>query len=95
MLVLSRKKQESIIIGQASSLEQMVRVTVLELSGCRVALGFECSDEVPIHRDEVWERIVRDESRRTQPDARSPTLSFHHGCQAEGIQSSVKRQPCV
>ena len=67
MLVLSRKKQESIIIGQASTLEQMVRVTVLEISGSRVELGFECGDEVPIHRAEVWERIVRHKSPRKHP----------------------------
>ena len=52
VLVLSRKTGESIIAG----LEGM-RITVLEISGSRVKIGFEVDGEVPIFRAEVWERI--------------------------------------
>ena len=57
MLVLSRKMQESVVVAAASGCEQMVKVTVLEIRGGRVRLGFDASAEVPVHRAEVWERI--------------------------------------
>ena len=57
MLVLSRKNQEAVVVGGANGFEQLLKVTVLELRGGSVKLGFEANDEVPIHRAEVWERI--------------------------------------
>jgi carbon storage regulator len=57
MLVLSRKNQEAVVVGGANGFEQLLKVTVLEVRGGSVKLGFEASDEVPIHRAEVWERI--------------------------------------
>ena len=66
MLVLSRKRKEAVVVSGASGNEQMLKVTVLEVRGGNVKLGFEASDEVPIHRAEVWERI-RAESRTTGP----------------------------
>ena len=33
------------------------KVTVLEITGGRVRLGFEVDADVPVHRSEVWERI--------------------------------------
>jgi carbon storage regulator len=57
MLVLSRKNQEAVVVGGANGFEQVLKVTVLEVRGGSVKLGFEASDEVPIHRAEVWERI--------------------------------------
>jgi carbon storage regulator CsrA len=35
----------------------MLKVTVLEIIGGRVRLGFEVDKDVPVHRWEVWERI--------------------------------------
>jgi carbon storage regulator len=57
MLILSRKSQEAVVISGTSGFEQMLRVTVLEVNGGRVKLGFEAGADVPIHRAEVWERI--------------------------------------
>ncbi|HEY1862076.1 MAG TPA: carbon storage regulator [Gemmataceae bacterium] len=75
MLVLSRKTQESVVVGGADRFERLLKVTVLEIkSGC-VRLGFEADADVPVHRSEVWERIVaadRPDSReesRTAPFA--------------------------
>ena len=56
MLILARKSQEAVVISGAG-LEPMIKVTVLEVRGSSVKLGFEAGDEVPIHRAEVWERI--------------------------------------
>jgi carbon storage regulator len=57
MLVLSRKHQESVVIGEADGFHRLLRVTVLEIRGASVKLGFEADPGVPVHRQEVWERI--------------------------------------
>jgi carbon storage regulator CsrA len=57
MLVLSRKNQESVVIGGADGLHRLLRVKVLEIRGANVKLGFEVDDDVPVHRAEVWERV--------------------------------------
>jgi carbon storage regulator len=51
MLVLSRKKDQRVIIGEN------IEVTVIEIRGDRVKLGFVGPQEVPIHREEVFRRI--------------------------------------
>jgi len=57
MLVLSRKTEESVVVGGHERFEPMLKVTVLEINGERVRLGFEAGQDVPVHRWEVWERI--------------------------------------
>ena len=51
MLVLSRKRGEAITIGGG------VTITVLAVQGERVKLGIVAPAEVPVHRQEVYERI--------------------------------------
>jgi carbon storage regulator CsrA len=57
MLVLSRKSQESVVVGGSDGFERLLKVTVLEIGRGKVRLGFEVEKEVPVHRWEVWERI--------------------------------------
>ena len=57
MLVLSRKNQESVVIGGSDGLDSLMKVTVLDIRGTNVRLGFEVDASVPVHRSEVWERI--------------------------------------
>jgi carbon storage regulator len=57
MLVLSRKSQESVVIGGSDGFHRLMRVTVLGIRGAQVRLGFEVDADVPVHRSEVWERI--------------------------------------
>ncbi len=59
MLVLTRKGRESVIVGGSAGFERMLKVTVLEIEGGRVRLGFEVDSDVPVHREEVWARIHR------------------------------------
>jgi len=66
MLVLSRKKQESVVVGGTAGFEQLLKVTVLEFSGNSVRLGFEVDSSVPVHRLEVWEKL-RDAGRPDSP----------------------------
>lgn len=60
MLVLSRKKNECIIINDD------ITITVVEIRGDKVRLGIEAPQEVPVHRREVYDAIRR-ENTRTQP----------------------------
>lgn len=51
MLVLSRKRNESIIISDN------IRITVVDIRGDKVRLGIEAPKNVPVHRQEVYEAI--------------------------------------
>jgi len=57
MLVLSRKSQQSVVVGQSDGFPHVLRVTVLDIRGTNVKLGFEVDAGIPVHRSEVWERI--------------------------------------
>lgn len=56
MLVLSRARGEQVVIGQS------LTVTVLEVRGDKVKLGFEGPPEVAIHRQEVYQRLLAEEA---------------------------------
>lgn len=56
MLVLSRKKNESIVIGSGPN---AVTLVVVEIRGDKVRLGIEAPKEVPVHRQEVYDAIAR------------------------------------
>lgn len=62
MLVLTRKNRESVVIGRPEDLEVMLEITILEIEGGRVRLGFEADTKMPIHRREVWDRICNGET---------------------------------
>jgi carbon storage regulator len=57
MLVLSRKRLESVVVGGTVGFERLLKVTVLEFTGNSVRLGFEVDPSVPVHREEIWQRI--------------------------------------
>lgn len=70
MLVFRRTTRQAVVVGgNDGGLKPLITITVLEISGSQVKLGFEADDEVPIHRAEVWNRI-RTECR---PEAELPT----------------------
>ncbi len=55
MLVLSRKKNEQITIGDD------ITIVVVDIRGDKVRLGIEAPKEVPVHRREVYDAIKRSE----------------------------------
>ena len=67
MLVLSRKAQEAIVIGNN------IRITVVEISGGRVKLGISAPAEVPVHRAEIDKKIRRSETT-TDANQSAPSL---------------------
>jgi carbon storage regulator CsrA len=58
MLVLSRKSRESIAMLEPDGVSCHLKITVLEIAPGRVKLGFEGGPEVPIHRWEVWQKML-------------------------------------
>ena len=64
MLVLSRKKNESIVINDN------ITIVVVEIRGDKVRLGVEAPKEIPVHRREVYEAIQRNE-----PSAKEAALA--------------------
>ena len=57
MLVLSRQRDESIIIGDN------IVITIVDIRGDKVRLGIEAPKEVPVHRQEVYDAIQRENNR--------------------------------
>jgi carbon storage regulator CsrA len=58
MLVLTRKNKESVMVGAHDEFGRMVKVTVLQIRGRTVRLGFEGPIEIEVQRLEVWERSL-------------------------------------
>jgi carbon storage regulator CsrA len=57
MLVLSRKRMESVVVGEPDGVDCLLKVIVLEIKAGAVRLGFEADSSVPVHRTEIWEEI--------------------------------------
>jgi carbon storage regulator CsrA len=72
MLVLSRKANQQVMIGEHFT------VVVVAVSGNRVKLGFTAPSIVPIHREEVWRRTLSD-------DCHADAMSFDEA--SDGIQN--------
>jgi carbon storage regulator len=53
MLVLSRKKDEKIVIGDS------IRITIVEVRGDKVRIGIDAPKDVTVHRQEVWLEIKK------------------------------------
>jgi carbon storage regulator len=62
MLVLSRSNRQSIVFPSLG-----ITVRIVGISGSKVQLGIEAPDDVPVHRNEVAERIFREALRHENP----------------------------
>lgn len=58
MLVLSRKKNETIVINDD------ITIVIVEIRGDKVRLGIEAPKDVPVHRREVYDAIKRNEAQQ-------------------------------
>ncbi len=63
MLILSRKKGESIVINDD------IKIVVVEIRGDKVRLGVVAPRSIPVHREEVKKAIDRGEPRKQRKDA--------------------------
>jgi carbon storage regulator len=65
MLVLTRKPNQSIVIGDD------IELTVLEVRGDQVRIGINAPRQVPVHRKEIYEQIRRENMKasKTEPES--------------------------
>lgn len=64
MLVLSRKMDEVIMIGDD------IAITVVDIRGDKVRLGIAAPSEMPVHRREVYDAIKQEEAELQQKEAK-------------------------
>ena len=69
MLILTRRRGEKIIIGDN------VTVTVLGVKAHQVLIGVEAPREIPVHREEVYQRILKE--RADGPKERADVTELH------------------
>ncbi|MGC8552934.1 MAG: carbon storage regulator CsrA [Phycisphaerae bacterium] len=63
MLVLSRQRDQSIMIGDN------IEITIVDIRGDKVRLGINAPNTVPVHRKEVYQAIQRDRTNGTAKPA--------------------------
>lgn len=73
MLVLSRERDEVIVIGDD------IRITIVDIRGHKVRLGIEAPIQVTVHRLEVYEAIRQENARRAALEAITPLLRGGRG----------------
>jgi carbon storage regulator len=61
MLVISRRKGDSLVIGES------IEISVVDIHGDKVRIGVTCPKEMPVHRQEVYEAICRHSSSSASP----------------------------
>ena len=65
MLVLSRHRDESIMIGDD------IVITIVDIRGDKVRLGIDAPTDIPVHRQEVYDAIQRENRKASQTDPNS------------------------
>lgn len=63
-LVLSRQKDESIVIGRDIDIEKNIKVMIVDVRGDKVRLGITAPKDTPVHRREIFEAIQREKSEK-------------------------------
>jgi carbon storage regulator len=60
MLILSRKKNECIVIGDS------IKIFVVQIRRGEVQLGIDAPKETPVHREEIFDAIKREEEQKRE-----------------------------
>jgi len=84
MLVLSRQKDESIMIGDD------VKITVVDVRGDKVRLGITAPKEIPVHRIEIYEAIQREKKEKQTQEQLAEAAREQP---AEAAQQQPKKEP--
>ena len=86
MLVLSRQRDESIMIGDN------IVVTIVDIRGDKVRLGINAPSEIPVHRQEVYDAIQRENLRASRLDPKD-TQALGKGSPVRGQSPDADRHP--
>ncbi len=76
MLVLSRKNNESVVVGGSDAFQRVLKVTVLEINGSRVRLGLDVDADIPVFREEIWQRIQAGPKVAGSPEVKTMPVGF-------------------
>ena len=63
MLILSRQRDESIMIGEGDNL---VEVIIVDVRGDKVRLGIKTLKSIPVHRREIYDAIQREKTQQKE-----------------------------
>mgnify|MGYP000338946524 CR=1 FL=1 len=66
MLILTRRLGETLTIGDN------ITVTVLDVRGAQVRLGIDAPPEIPVHREEIYQKIQREKQAGLQSQGSPP-----------------------
>jgi carbon storage regulator len=73
MLVLSRQRDESIMIGDD------VEITIVDVRGDKVRLGITAPKHIPVHRREIYDAIQREKAEKGQAESGTPGADEKQG----------------
>ena len=88
MLVLSRQRDESIMIGDD------VEIIIVDVRGDKVRLGITAPKEIPVHRREIYDAIQREKAEKKhtpEPENNEPKAKQEEKPQADKEQESPKQ----
>jgi carbon storage regulator len=85
MLVLSRQRDESIMIGDD------VKITIVDVRGDKVRLGITAPKEIPVHRMEIYEAIQRE--KREKQTQEQPVEAAQQQKPQKEPKKQVKKKP--
>ncbi len=84
MLVLSRQRDETIMIGDE------VEITVVDIRGDKVRLGINAPRQIQVHRKEVYEAIQRENAAASHVQVNDLSVAndnFRHPCRKTNVKA--------
>jgi carbon storage regulator len=85
MLVLSRQRDESIMIGDD------VEITIVDVRGDKVRLGITAPRNIPVHRREIYDAIQREKAEGKEPRKKLPDKTAEKDLSKEDGRESQKQ----
>lgn len=85
MLVLSRQKDESIMIGDE------VEITIVDVRGDKVRLGITAPKSIPVHRREIYDAIQREKAQKVGGEVQAGANNESAGKADEPVRKKAEK----